>query len=546
MQQHDALRAMRSNFDSLWQLVHDICWPDSGDFTIERAPGDIRTQSVYDITAVSALEKFAAVLTQRWHKLKPSVPELADDHDAMEYFEELTRILFAMRNRPGSGFADQKHEGYKSLGAYGNDCLSAMPMKGGVGISYRYTHVGSVWIEVDDRGRVDTYFVKFTLSAKAAEQKWGDQTPKCAKDVVEMRPFETHDYLHVIKPRQGYNPNLLGPKGMPLESWEISLQDHEFIPVRDPLRGTLEESSGFRTSPYIYSRYTVNPSEKHGRGPAMLTLPCNETLQQEVRTQLLAGQLAVEPPILAMDDGILAGAGSKGLSLVPSAVTVGGLDALGRPRYQTFENNYKHAMAEDMAQGQRDQINDMHMVSLFQILVDNPQMTATEALIRAQEKGQLITPTVGRQQSEMLGRMIERDLDILESQGMLPPMPEVLVEAEGEYEIEYESAATRLQKEEEIQSIRAGLSDVVPLMEIDDTVRHIVDIHAVGRHILEARGVPADLVNSKEETEAAIAAEAQVIQEEEATAAAPAMAKAARDLQAANLMPQEVQAMVQQ
>jgi hypothetical protein len=119
IQEFNTLVALRHNWDSLWQDVHDIAWPDSGDFTTTRSPGERRTFRVYDPTNVMAIEKGASILeslltprTQQWHGLNPSLPELAEDHDAKEYFEELTRILFAMRNRPGSGFYDQKHEGY--------------------------------------------------------------------------------------------------------------------------------------------------------------------------------------------------------------------------------------------------------------------------------------------------------------------------------------------------------------------------------------------------------------------------------------------------
>jgi len=546
----DLLKSQRFNWDSHWQRVHDIVWPDGGEFTRERSPGERRTSNpqLYDMTNVLAIESFAAVMeslltprNQIWHRLKPSLPELAEVHEAKEYFEELTRILFAVRNRPGSGFYDQKHEGYKSLGAYGNDCLNPAPMKGG-GISYRYVHVGAVWVETDDRGRIDTIFYKFKLSRKAAFQKWGDRSPKCVMDKLEAKPYEDCEFLHVVKPRKDFDPRLIGPKGMKWESWEVSIKDREFIFIRDALRGTLEESGGFDTIPYIYSRFTVNPAEKHGRGPAMLILPDNESLQEMSRSQLLAGQMAAEPPLLTQDDGLLAQVDAdEGLTLQPGALNSGWLDQFGKPRAVAFDNGYKHTLTEDMLAQKRDVINQAHLVTLFQILVDNPQMTATEALLRAQEKGQLITPTVGRQQDEMLGRMIERELDILEQQGLLPPPPQVLVEAEGEYDIVYESAATRLQKEEEIQAVRAAYADIIPLMELDPTVASVPKIHETARFLLEARGVPARLINSEEEVREELAAEAEVSQEEQAIDAIPGMARAAKDLQSANLLPQQTQ-----
>ena len=58
--------------------------------------------------------------------------------------------------------------------------------------------------------------------------------------------------------------------------------------------------------------------------------------------------------------------------------------------------------------GQRAAVNDALYIRLFQILVQNPQMTATEVVERTNEKGILLAPTVGRQQSEYLGPLIDR------------------------------------------------------------------------------------------------------------------------------------------
>jgi hypothetical protein len=51
------------------------------------------------------------------------------------------------------------------------------------------------------------------------------------------------------------------------------------------------------------------------------------------------------------------------------------------------------------------------LLTLFEIMVETPRMTATEVLKRSQEKSMLLTPLVARQQNESLSPMIERELD---------------------------------------------------------------------------------------------------------------------------------------
>ena len=66
-------------------------------------------------------------------------------------------------------------------------------------------------------------------------------------------------------------------------------------------------------------------------------------------------------------------------------------------------------------------------------------MTATQVIELVNEKGILVAPTLGRQETEYLGPMIERELDVLNSQQLLPPMPPRLREANGEYQVVYTS-----------------------------------------------------------------------------------------------------------
>ena len=73
-------------------------------------------------------------------------------------------------------------------------------------------------------------------------------------------------------------------------------------------------------------------------------------------------------------------------------------------------------------------------------------MTATQVIELVNEKGILVAPTLGRQETEKLGPMIDRELDVLGQQGLLPPMPPRLVEARGEYQVTYTSPMALAQR----------------------------------------------------------------------------------------------------
>ena len=57
--------------------------------------------------------------------------------------------------------------------------------------------------------------------------------------------------------------------------------------------------------------------------------------------------------------------------------------------------------------------------------------------------------TSGNRQSEFLGPMVERELDLLDQMGWLPPMPAVLKEAGGLVDVDYTSPLNKAQRAEE-------------------------------------------------------------------------------------------------
>ena len=125
-------------------------------------------------------------------------------------------------------------------------------------------------------------------------------------------------------------------------------------------------------------------------------------------------------------------------------------------------------------------------------------MTATEVLQRSQEKGALLAPTIGRQQTELLGPMIERELDVLDRQGQLPDLPGLLMEAEGEYEIEYVSPLTRAMKAEEGVGILRTLEMVQPIAAIDPGVMDNFDTDEIVRILADTNGVPQKILKDEQ------------------------------------------------
>lgn len=528
LKRFEQLEEQRAHWDTHWEHLARIIWPDADDFRNVRTAGEERAREVFDATAELALEKFAAAMeslltprAQKWHRLKASVDKLNEDQQVKEWFDETNKTLFRYRNSPRAAYYSQKHEGYKSLGCFGNDCLFVDEQPKG-GFRYLNCHVGQIFTEIDHNGRVDTIFRKYPLSAKAAFQKWGNLIPEKIGRVLESEPFKSFDFLHVVLPRiEGFDPNRADALGMPWAAFDIAILEKQMI-----------TEGGYHEMPYMYSRYTLNPNERYGRSPAMLVLPAVRMLQEMKKTHIRMGHKVADPPLLLFDDGVL-GAGSNEVKLHSGGMNFGGLDEQGRELIKPLITGGRLDLSEKMMETERETINDAFLVTLFQILVDTPNMTATEALLRAQEKGQMLAPTVGRQQSEMLGPQIEREIAILQRQGRLSPLPPALVEAQGEYEIEYESPATRMQRVEELVGIQRTIEIMAPFVQVDPAALEIFKPDEVARLAADIQGVPSSVLNSPAELEEIRAARAEAANQQQATQAVPAGAAALKDVAAA-------------
>lgn len=422
-----------------------------------RTPGDKRTEEMVDATAALALTRFAAamesMLTPRnstWHHLVPTDKRLRQHRDTMAWLEALNERVFQYRYAPRANFASQKHEDYMALGAFGTGCMFvdglAQPGRRVEGLRYRAIHLGEIHFFENFQGVIDTAVRRFSLTARQAIQQFGKA--HCSDAILRAveRPGDADKpfwFLHCVKPRsdeEGYDPERLDLRGMSQASYYVDEQEK-----------TLVKEGGYHSFPYAISRYVIAPGEIYGRSPAMLALPAINVLNEEKRTVLKQGHRIVDPVLLAHDDGVV-----DGFSLRPGAINAGGVTAEGRPLVHALPTG-NLSLAKELMMDERATINDFFLVTLFQILVETPSMTATEVIERAREKGALLSPTMGRQQSESLGPMIEREIDLLMEQRVLEPMPPLLAEAGGYFEIEYDSPLSRLSKAESV----AGLFRVV-------------------------------------------------------------------------------------
>ena len=478
------LSGKRGTFESVWQDISELILPSySGTFFAgaNKAPGQLNNNVQFDSTGAIALSRFASVIDslltpygKRYHGLRAANKYLRKDYQVSLWLEDLNDTLFRFRYAPQANFAHNNHETFTMLGAFGSGVMFVDKLLNAPGLRYRSLHLGEIFFGENHQGMIDTAVRYFPLSAKDAVAMFPSGLPQQIVDAASTKGDQEHWFIHCVHPNTERDQERVDWKGMAYVGYYVSVTGRALL-----------EMGGFQKFPYAISRYKTAPREVYGRSPAMDVLPALKTLNAEKLTMLKQGQRAADPVILGHDDGVL-----DSFNLTPGALNGGGISAEGRRLIDVLPTG-NFQIGKEMMDDERAVINDAFLVSLFQILTDSPEMTATEVMERVKEKGMLIAPTVGRQEAEYLGPLVERELDLLMQQGLIPPPPPQFIEAGAEFEIVYDSPMSRAMRAEEASGLMRTVESAIAVVNItqdpapldhfnwDQIIPDLSDINAV-------------------------------------------------------------------
>lgn len=430
MQEFAQLTTQRNVFAQQWEEAAQLILPTSTNTFFYGAfnwQGMKKTQRQVDGSSALALHRFCAIadslVTPRnmlWHGLEADQDYLMKNRQVRLWYETAVGAIFKQRYAPTGNFVGQNYNGWQSLGAFGNatmfvDRLDGRRLGNIRGLRYRAVPLGETFYGENHQGVVDRIVRWFRLTAFQAAQKFGeDALPPGMWTALQQNSHQLFDFLHCVKPRDDddYDADRLDEKGMPFVSWYISING----------KCMMAPEGGYRKFPYAVRRYDQTPGEVYGRGPAQIVLPAMKTLNAQKTTFLKQGHRAVDPIYIGTDEGLI------DFNAKPGSYNAGGVNPDGKPLIHILPTG-DIAISEKMMGEERSLIEDTFLVSLFKVLSDHPNMTATQVIELVNEKGMLVAPTLGRQHDEYVAQMNEREIDLLIEDRLLPPMPPLLREA---------------------------------------------------------------------------------------------------------------------
>ena len=476
LKRFDRLSAQRQNWETHWQEVADYMMPRKADVTKTRSRGDKRTELIFDSSPLQAVELLAASL----HGMltNPSTPwfslrfkdDMENEDEAKEWLESATETMYAAFNR--SNFQQEIFELYHDLITFGTAAMYIEEDPDDI-LKFSTRHINEIYVAENDKGRIDTVYRKFKISARAAIQQFGSAVSVKVDTINAKDPYEEVEIVHAVYPRSDFDPKKQDKSNMPFESIYIEYSSGDELSV-----------SGFREFPFVVPRYLKASHEIYGRSPAMTALPDVKMLNEMSKTTIKSAQKQVDPPLLVPDDGFI----------LPVRTVPGGLNFYRsgtRDRIEPLNIGANTPLGLNMEEQRRNSIRNAFYVNQL-MMQQGPQMTATEVIQRNEEKMRLLGPVLGRLQSELLKPLIDRTFNIILRNNLFAPAPEFL--AGKDIEIEYVSPLAKAQKSTELSSIMraieilGSLSNVAPVFDhinMDKLVRHLADIVGVPQKILK-------------------------------------------------------------
>lgn len=529
LRRHADMESARAVFDAHWRDIEQYFSYQGQYFNnAGTVQGEKSTSKMCDITGPLAAVRFAAAVTsmispstETWHGLKPADDRLKRYKSTRDWMDSARDVLFSARYAPTANFSSQSFTSYFDIGLYGTGCIFVDDIIGR-SLLYRAIHLSEIYLSDDAAGRVDTVHRKQNPRLRHVAERFGvDALPEKMRDLLRRGKGDDRVcVIHCVRPNEEYTPERMDRRGKALQSYYILAEER-----------TILQDGGYRTMPYCVGRYTTSARETYGRGPGMLALPEVKMVNDMRKTILRAAQKTVEPPLLAYDDTLMRAFDNRA-----GAMNFGGLDAAGNQLVKPLMSGTRVDIGVDQLENARRTINSVFHIDLFQVLVDKPgNMTAFEAAQRAQEKGQLLGPTMGRIQSDLIETMVERELDIMGHAGQLPEMPREMIEA-GMLEdrvpvaIDHTSPLNLLQRASQSASIMRAFQTLAPLYQLDPGVLDRFDVEEAAKIIMETEGVPSIVIRGDEQVQESRDARAQQQQAAAMLQAAPQAASAAKDM----------------
>lgn len=520
------LASKRDNYLPKWDEISVFVDPRNAYFRVKRSNGDL-SQLIpkMDDTAQSLLPIYAAVLNSMltpqayiWHRLQFFNPEVQKQYGPL--LGEENKFIYNRRYSAYSNFSPAMNECYMSAGAYGHAIMQLDPDYKHKCISYLTLPIREFYIDKDAYGFINVFYRQVEYTMRNLMSIFPNYLPDKYKDRDDLKWLDEHvTLLHAVEPSF--------EKSGHYHSAYIDLTNKEII-----------EEKELKYSPYLCFRAAVFPSsdDPYGFSPCMSVLPSIKALNSLQFNFLKQTDLVGQPTLLTNSDVI-----DARKVAASGQVIEGGIDDEGRPMVQALRAYGDLPSMDFLIQKYQDSVATALLAKYMALMSDTQSRSATDAMIKSNERANLVAPSGDRISREFLLPLIETELAIYGEMNILPAMPKELKEIGSEFDIILDNPMLKGQRMDSVNSAVSMMGMLGQFAQLDSNIVNSVDPDKMLRYIQENMNVPSEVMRTADEVAALNEAQAQQQQIAEMVNAAPQVGKAMKDIASAQQMNEEAQ-----
>ena len=484
----DALKSERSLWDEWWDQLAFYCLPRKRDFISQQPSGQKYPANVYDTTARRALKIMTAGFmshmtspARRWFMLQFSDPAVQKNQAAARWLDDVKDRVYDVLH--ASNFYSQIHEFYTDFGVFGTASLYSEddPLDH---VRYYARSPSELLFEEDASGRIVTVYRVFSLTCAQAYDQWGAAAGEnVVKSYHAFELSKPYWFIHAVG-RRAVRDAAKQDDPLHMAYYSKWINREEKVLIRE---------GGYHEMPFHIVRFDKKTGEKYGYSPAMDALPDIKMVNQQKQTLIRAGQKVVDPPLEVPHDGFM-----LPITMEPEGINYRETAINPQSDHITAINTEGNIpIGIDLIKLTQEEINAAFFADMFLLLAGVHQnMTATEVVERVAERMLIVGPVIGRLSGELLTPVIERTINILARQGVIPPPPPGVPE---DYDILYVSELALAQRAVELNTITEFISFTGLLAQADPSVFDNLDLDEMVLNAAKIKGIDPDLLRDQQD-----------------------------------------------
>jgi len=418
-----------ANWQPLLQECADWVMPTNANINHIRVSGlEENPQRMIDI-GIEANFNFATGIFSHmfppntvWAKYRHPMPEMMAKASVADWYEESSRIIHS--TLVASNFAQEEFQSLLCIGCFGTSDMSIEEDDRNV-VRFRNFVISGIRIAQNYLGYIDTVGREFKLNPRQAIQQFGEEALRKAElDIIlveadsDRQPEYT--FIHFVCPRADYDMEMKDKKNKPWASFYVSRDNKQIV-----------SESGFDYMPHKVARFMVGDGEVYGRSPASMKLATLRRGNVIHRAVTVAAERNTKERWAVPDDDAMA---VKSITSRQAIIKYRASSPGGGP--EPIKSAADPRVGIEMLELLNDEVKRAFFNHLFRPLEDYRNMTAFEVNERMTSDLMTLAPFVSRYVDEKISPMMEQVFYIHQKRGLLPPMPQELIDSP-EYEIDY-------------------------------------------------------------------------------------------------------------